>query len=83
MAVDGQDSGAELEFRRSRGEVRERRQPRRGWLVVRPHRVVSETRALPREITSEPGVETGGDAEPTANPHGGARLHLAHGHGHG
>jgi hypothetical protein len=46
MSVEGKDPHAELELRSRSGELCERLQARRSWLVVRPQRVVSEMLTL-------------------------------------
>ena len=73
MSVEGKDPHAELELRGRSREVRERLQAGRGRLVVRPQRVVPEMLAAGGEVTSESCVETGGDAQPSADRRG--RVH--------
>ena len=77
MSVEGKGADAELELRGRSREVRERLQAGSGRLVVRPQRVVPEMLAAGGEVTSESCVETGGDAQPSADRRGGVQW-LAH-----
>jgi hypothetical protein len=57
MSVEGKHPDAELELRGGSGEVCEHLQAGRGWLVVRPERVVPELFTADGEVTSESSVE--------------------------